>query len=98
GIGARVSRTGNIAFDLSESVDQVLVGVRSFVEAEVVPRHERAAGLLDDPRMRFGADGLFSREVLDLVREVRMAAAAAGYYTMFVPEAIGGGGLGSEAL
>ena len=93
-----MSRRGNIAFDLSDSVDEVLVGVRSFVEAEVVPRHEQAADVLDDPRLRFGPDGLFSGEVLDLIRQVRTASAAAGYYTMFVPEAIGGGGLGSEAL
>jgi acyl-CoA dehydrogenase len=93
-----VSRRGNLAFDLSDNVDEVLEGVRRFVDAEVIPRHEQAAKVLDDPRARFDAAGLFSPEVLDLIREIRMASAAAGYYTMFVPEAIGGGGLGSEAL
>jgi acyl-CoA dehydrogenase len=93
-----VSRTGPIAFDLSDEVDEVLVGLRSFVDREVVTRHERAGPLLEDARRRFSPDGLLRAEILDLVREVRVASSAAGYYTMFVPETVGGGGLGSEAL
>jgi alkylation response protein AidB-like acyl-CoA dehydrogenase len=84
---------------LGESdMEDLLAGLRSFVETEVVARHVQAGDLLSDPRQLYGTDGLYTKEVLDLVREVRMRSAEAGYYTMFVPEAIGGGGLGYEAL
>ena len=89
---------GNVGFDLSSDVDELLAGLRAFVDAEVVSRHERAGSLLTDPRLRYRPDGLTSDEVLAVIREVRMASAAAGYYGMFVPASIGGGGLGSEAL
>jgi acyl-CoA dehydrogenase len=87
----------NIAFDLTD-LEDLLAGVRGFVEAEVLSRHRKAGSLLSDPRLRYTEDGLLHPDVLRLIREVRMASAEAGYYTMFVPESIGGGGLGKEAL
>jgi acyl-CoA dehydrogenase len=93
-----VPQIGNLSFDLSSDVDDLLAGLRAFVRAEVVSREERAGSLLTDPRRKYTAEGRFSTEVLTLVREIRMASAAAGYYAMFVPAALGGGGLGSEAL
>jgi acyl-CoA dehydrogenase len=92
-----MTESENIAFALAD-LDDVLKGLRSFVEAEVVARHRRMGDLLDDPRRRYGPDGLMTREVLEQLREIRMASAVAGYYAMFVPETIGGAGLGSEAL
>jgi acyl-CoA dehydrogenase len=89
---------GNVAFDLSSDIDDLLAGLRAFVEAEVVPRHRQAGDLLEDPRRKFTASGRLTDEVLAMVREIRMASAQAGYYAMFVPAEIGGGGLGSEAL
>jgi acyl-CoA dehydrogenase len=89
---------GNVGFDLSSDIDTLLAGLRAFVDAEVVIREERAGTLLSDPRRKYRPDGRLSDEVLELVREIRMASAAAGYYSMFVPASIGGGGLGSEAL
>jgi acyl-CoA dehydrogenase len=88
----------NLGFDVSTDIDDLLIGLRSFVEAEVVTRHEQAGDLLVDPRLMYGPDGLYVPEVLELVAEVRMTAAKAGYYSMFAPASIGGGGLGSEAL
>jgi len=93
-----MTATGNIAFDLSSEIGDLLAGVRAFTEAEVVSRHQRYAQLLSDPRQRYTPSGLYSEGVLELVREVRTASAEAGYYGMFVPESIGGGGLGNEAL
>jgi len=89
---------GNVAFDLSSDIDDLLTGLRAFVEAEVVTRHRDAGELLEDPRRKFTAGGRLSEDVLALVKEIRMASAQAGYYAMFVPAEIGGGGLGSEAL
>jgi acyl-CoA dehydrogenase len=93
-----MSAASNLSFTLSPVVDDVVEGLASFVEKEVVTRHEQSRALLDDPRTRYGPDGLYAPAVLDIIREVRMASSAAGFYTMFVPESIGGGGLGSEAL
>jgi alkylation response protein AidB-like acyl-CoA dehydrogenase len=88
----------SVAFTLSPDIDGLLGGLRSFVESEILRRHDQHRDLLDDPRERYGPDGLFRPAVLELIREVRSAASKAGYYQMFVPEALGGGGLGYEAL
>ena len=79
-------------------IGPIIEGLRAFVRSEVVVRHEKHAERLADPRELYTAQGLYSPWVLDLIREVRMSSAAAGYYTMFVPEAIGGAGLGNEVL
>ena len=77
---------------------EIVGGVEAFIEAEVVRRHEAHRSLLEDPRQLFGTDGRHVPEVRDMVREVRIAAAEAGYYTMFVPEELGGAGLGPSVL
>lgn len=76
----------------------MLEGLRSFVRSEVVVRHEKYGDRLNDPREVYNAQGRYSSWVLELIREVRMSSASAGYYTMFVPESLGGAGLGNEAL
>src|SRR3954465_8618201 len=88
----RVSDAASV--DLDEMVD----GLRAFLRREVVPRHERGSLDLNDPWQTFGAAGRFRPEGVGLLREVREASAEAGYYTMTVPESLGGGGLGLEAL
>jgi acyl-CoA dehydrogenase len=93
-----MSDGANLAFDLSSDVGRLLEGLRAFVDSEVLTRQDRAGALLSDARHRYTDDGRLAEGVLDLVREVRMASAEAGYYTMFVPGSIGGGGLGNEAL
>ncbi|HEX3842128.1 MAG TPA: acyl-CoA dehydrogenase family protein [Acidimicrobiales bacterium] len=89
---------GNLSFNLSPELEGILEGLHSFIEQEVVERHRQAGEALSEPRLMYGDDGLFTEKVLESIREVRMAAAEAGYYTMFVPESLGGGGLGCEAL
>ncbi len=86
-----------IATPLPEDVRSARDGILSFVAREVVPRHEQHRGLLEEPRRLHREDGRYSDEALELIREVRMAAAAAGYFQMCVPEALGGGGLGHLA-
>ncbi len=86
-----------IATPLPEDVRSARDGILSFVAREVVPRHVQHRGLLEEPRRLHREDGRYSDEALELIREVRMAAAAAGYFQMCVPEALGGGGLGHLA-
>lgn len=79
-------------------LDDVCAGLERFIAAEVDPLHEAHADVLDDPRRRYRTDGRFSEETLALIRRVRQASAAAGYYTMTLPSEIGGGDIGWEGL
>jgi len=73
-------------------------GINAFVKRMVVPLEDANRELLDNPRLTFDERGGYSAPVLDLMRQVRMASAKAGYYAMFAPESVGGEGLGALAL
>lgn len=83
-----------IAYEYPEEILALREGVAAFVRAEVIPRHERHAALLSDTRSKYTAEGAYTTPVLELIREVRIAAAKAGYYAMSTPADLGGGGLG----
>ena len=82
----------------SSDVADLTAGLARFVDSVVVPLEEEHSDLLADRRGRFFDDrGGYSQEVVELIRQVRMESARAGYYAMFCPEEIGGGGLGKRA-
>jgi alkylation response protein AidB-like acyl-CoA dehydrogenase len=83
---------------LTPELAEITEGLRAFVQREVVERQKDAGDALSDPRQIYGPDGRFAAETLRCIRQVRTAAAASGYYTMFVPEELGGAGLGHVAL
>ena len=83
-----------IAYQYSDEIAAISEGIGAFIRAEVIPRHENNAALFNDPRKVFDDRGAYVPKVLELIREVRMASAKAGYYAMSAPESIGGGGLG----
>jgi len=84
--------------ELETDSAEFMRGLGSFIDAVVVPLEEANSHLLAERDGRFYADdGSYSPEVIDLIRRVRMESAAAGYYTMFCPESIGGGGLSRRA-
>jgi acyl-CoA dehydrogenase len=85
-------------FEISSELSDIIAGLTLFLDSEIVPRHHDNEKMLSDPRQVYDGDGRFSEAMVDLLRDVRTASARAGYYTMFVPEEIGGGGLGWEAL
>ncbi|WP_210496861.1 acyl-CoA dehydrogenase family protein [Microvirga antarctica] len=68
-----------------------------FVDQEVVPIESANKALLSSDRTIFDEKGRFTPEVEALKREVRERSSRQGFYTMFGPEAIGGGGLGPVA-
>ncbi|HEX7857820.1 MAG TPA: acyl-CoA dehydrogenase family protein [Sphingobium sp.] len=76
-----------------EELEPICEGLSDFIRAEVMTRHERYPDLAI-PAKTYDETGAYRPWVKDLLREVRMASAAAGYYAMSVPEEIGGGGLG----
>lgn len=84
----------NITFDIPQEIMAIRDGVESFVRKEVIPRHEKNHELLSNQRRLYLEDGRMCDEALQLMREVRMASARAGYYGMCVPKEIGGSGLG----
>lgn len=84
--------------DLPEETAAVLEGLRSFIAAEVQPRFAALENVLIDPHLTFGADGRYTPEVMAVRREIRLASVQAGYYHLFVPEALGGAGMGAATL
>jgi acyl-CoA dehydrogenase len=82
-----------IAFDIPSEITAVSDGLRAFADSEVIPRHEAHRELFEDPRRLYNEDGRFSDALIALIGEVRRAAAQAGYFSMCVPEELGGGGL-----
>jgi acyl-CoA dehydrogenase len=82
------------AHDYPDDIQSIREGIAAFIKAEVIPRHEKHSKLLGDSKHKYGDDGKFTDAVWELVTEVRMAAARAGYYAMSAPEEIGGGGYG----
>ena len=81
-----------------DDLDDILDGLRAFLDAEVIPRHRQRNDELVDRADLYDHDGRYRPEVLDLIREVREASARAGYYGMFVPDEDTGEALGFEAL
>ncbi|HJN93842.1 MAG TPA: acyl-CoA dehydrogenase family protein [Dehalococcoidia bacterium] len=79
-------------FNVSDETTLILDGIRAFLDAEVRTREEKLSDILDDPHRLYGADGRYHPEVVNAMREVREASANAGYYSMFVPASVGGGG------
>ena len=79
---------------LATDDDDILMAIDDFVASVVVPLEEQHAPRLTDPRQRFAPTGSYSPEVLALKRQVRTAAARAGFYNMFAPVELGGGGKG----
>lgn len=89
---------GRPALELGEEIDSVLDALRDFVRSEVLPLEIKLADLLADPRRTYDATGRYCAEILDARRTIRTRSAEAGFFQMFVPENIGGGGLGALAL
>jgi len=69
-----------------------------FVDSVVLPIESQHAALLNDPRRAYDERGAHTPEVRRLKAEVRTQSAQAGYYTMFAPTSVGGGGYGSYVL
>lgn len=84
--------------DIDAEIESVLTALTDFIRSEVLPIEERLGDLLTDPSRTYDASGRYRREILEARLRIRMRSARAGYYQMFVPEAMGGGGLGTLAL
>jgi len=81
-----------------DAVDEIVEGLLRFVDSVVLPIENQHAALLNDPRRAYDERGAHTPEVRRLKAEVRTQSAQAGYYTMFAPTSVGGGGYGSYVL
>jgi len=84
--------------DIRDLVKGTVTGMQQFVDSEVLPLEQQYQSLLHDERKFFDANGRAVDEIVDAKRQVRMKSAQAGYYAMFAPERVGGGGLGARAM
>ncbi|KAA9158102.1 acyl-CoA dehydrogenase family protein [Amycolatopsis acidicola] len=85
-------------FTVAPEAKESAEGVLAFIERFVEPLEREHADLLSDERRSHDENGVLVPEVLKLKKQVRMASAEAGFYTMFGDESLGGGGLGPTAL
>jgi acyl-CoA dehydrogenase len=83
-----------LATEYPDDIRALRDGLDAFIRSEVIARHKEHATLLSDARRKYEPDGRYTHEYWHLISEVREASSRAGYYTMCVPEEIGGGGMG----
>lgn len=79
--------------DTESEVKGIIAGVQAFVESEVLPLEDRFRDTLADERRLFRDDGRLVDEIDEARRMIRRRSADAGFYAMFAPKEIGGGGL-----
>ena len=91
-------RDTGIPEDIRDVVKGATTGITQFVDAEVLPLEAEMGSKLTDERLFFREDGRATEEVLEARKQVRMKSAKAGYYGMFAPESVGGGGLGVRTM
>jgi acyl-CoA dehydrogenase len=80
-----------------EEIVQIGESLIRFVDQEIAPIEAANKALLASDRTIYDEQGRFTPQVEALKRTVRMKSAEAGFYTMFGPEQLGGGGLGPVA-
>jgi alkylation response protein AidB-like acyl-CoA dehydrogenase len=78
-------------------IDDVLDGLESFLVREVDSLHAENDWLAD-PRQVFDSRGHHAPRTLELIAQVRIRSAAAGYYAMVLPSDVGGSDLGFEGM
>ncbi len=82
-----------VTTDLESEVNGIIAGVQAFIESEVLPLEDRFRETLADERRLFRDDGRLVDEIDEARRTIRRKSADAGFYAMFAPKEIGGGGL-----
>ena len=87
-----------VDFAVPSQIQQAIDGVLGFVARVVAPIEEEYRSLLEDPFALYQRDGRLVPQALQLMQQVRMASAREGHYNLFVPQELGGAGMGPIAL
>ncbi|MFA8438565.1 acyl-CoA dehydrogenase family protein [Pueribacillus sp. YX66] len=77
-------------FSIPEETQEIISGLKQFIEKVVIPLEEENEELLNNPRKYYTEEGHHSPEVEALRKKVRMESAKAGFYTMFGAKELGG--------
>src|SRR5438445_8531832 len=84
--------------DIRDVVKAAVIGVHQLVDSEVLPMEQSLGDLLTDERKFFDESGKAVPAAMEARQHVRMKSAEAGYYGMFAPESVGGGGIGVRPM
>src|SRR5688572_18570259 len=84
--------------DIRDIVKGATTGIQQFVDADVLPMEREMGDVLIDERKFFDESGKARPEVMEARKQVRMKSSRAGYYGMFAPESVGGGGLSVRSM
>ena len=76
--------------DIPDEIKELLTGIRTFIEREVKPVEEQYRDLVE-------AEGI-TPEYFELCRQIQRKSVEAGFHGMFMPEDIGGAGLGEYEM
>jgi acyl-CoA dehydrogenase len=79
--------------DIRDVVKGATTGLLQLIDSEVLPMEQALGDLLTDERKFFDESGKAVPAAMEARQHVRMKSAEAGYYGMFAPESVGGGGL-----
>jgi len=77
-------------FTLGEDVAQINDAIQRFMDKEVLP--------LEEKNKEQVKEGKFNEKVLELGALIRKKSVELGYYTLHMPESVGGGGMGHVAM
>ena len=86
-----------VDFSVPDDLKEICDGLLQFVDREVLTLEDAHRDLLEHERNTYDESGRFVPQVQALRKQVRMASAEAGFYTMFGAEELGGAGLGPLA-
>lgn len=76
-------------FTVPEETLEIINGLKQFIDKKVIPLEEENAGLLYNERNYYLENGRRHPKVESLRKEVRVASAEAGFYTMFGDKELG---------
>jgi acyl-CoA dehydrogenase len=79
-------------FSIPRDVKEVVSSIERFIEQEVEPLRKQYHKQLTDGRYFYDENGLYAKETMDAVREVRRRSAKAGFFHMFADPELGGMG------
>ncbi|WP_083198566.1 acyl-CoA dehydrogenase family protein [Mycobacterium malmoense] len=84
-----------VTADILAEAREIREGLFAFIDRQIAPMEKAMGEVMWNPRLYWREDGRIADAVVEGRRRAREASAQAGFYTMFCPEHLGGGGLGA---
>src|SRR5699024_11090497 len=79
-------------FSIPNEVKEVVASIERFIKLEVEPIRKQYEKYLTNDRYFYDENGLYAKETMEVVREVRRRSAKAGFFHMFADPELGGTG------